>query len=542
MRVLVSSTFAFTICFAVWMIFAVLGIRIKDELGLSESQFGLMVALPILTGSLVRLPLGLITDRFGGRIVFFIHMLLVAIPIYGLAFATQYWHYLVLGLFVGLAGGSFAVGIAYTSAWFEKERQGTAMGIFGAGNAGAAITNLVAPMIVVAFGWRMVPQVYSVAMLVTAVLFWLFTWTDPAHLKGAAEASQRPTLAKQLAPLAELRVWRFGLYYFFVFGGFVALALWLPKYYIAEYGLDLKTASFITMLFTLPSGLIRALGGWFSDHYGARSVNWGVFWVCLVCLFFLSYPQTHFTVLTTGGPRQFDIGLGIGLNVWLFTFLVFVVGIAQGFGKASVYRIIHDYYPSNMGTVGGMVGVIGGLGGFCLPILFGYAADHIGVRSSCFMLLFGLTVVCMVWMHYAIKQQRRIDGPKAPPPRGAKPPRPFPPTPEECRHGHDRQYPTESRTGTAAARLAPRGPRVLGAHRQAHRQPQPVDLDPRAAARLRRVDDLEHGDCAPGPPPASPSATTSCSCSPRCRRSPAPPCACSIRSWCRSSAVVAGPP
>lgn len=143
----------------------------------------------------MRLPLGLITDRFGGRIVFFIHMLLVAIPIYGLAFASQYWHYLVLGLFVGLAGGSFAVGIAYTSAWFEKERQGTAMGIFGAGNAGAAITNLVAPMIVVAFGWRMVPQVYSVAMLVTAVLFWLFTWTDPAHLKGAAEASQRPTLA-----------------------------------------------------------------------------------------------------------------------------------------------------------------------------------------------------------------------------------------------------------------------------------------------------------------------------------------------------------
>ena len=323
--VLGMSTLSFAVNFAVWTMFSIIGIRIKDELGLSESQFGLMVALPILTGSLVRLPLGLITDRFGGRIVFFIHMLLVAIPIYGLAFASQYWHYLVLGLFVGLAGGSFAVGIAYTSAWFEKERQGTAMGIFGAGNAGAAITNLVAPMIVVAFGWRMVPQVYSVAMLVTAVLFWLFTWTDPAHLKGAAEASQRPSLAKQLAPLAELRVWRFGLYYFFVFGGFVALALWLPKYYIAEYGLDLKTASFITMLFTLPSGLIRALGGWFSDHYGARSVNWGVFWVCLVCLFFLSYPQTTMTIHGIQG----DLSLGIGLNVWLFTFLVFVVGIAQ---------------------------------------------------------------------------------------------------------------------------------------------------------------------------------------------------------------------
>ncbi|WP_237755797.1 MFS transporter, partial [Pseudomonas aeruginosa] len=142
------------------------------------------------------------------------------------------------------------------------------------------------------------------------------------------------------------------------------------------------------------------------------------------------------------------LSLGIGLNVWLFTFLVFVVGIAQGFGKASVYRIIHDYYPSNMGTVGGMVGVIGGLGGFCLPILFGYAADHIGVRSSCFMLLFGLTVVCMVWMHYAIKQQRRIDGQAAS--ADVDLPPTLPTTPEECRHGHDRQYPTESRTGTAA--------------------------------------------------------------------------------------------
>lgn len=271
--VLGMSTLAFAVNFAVWTMFSIIGIRIKEELGLSEAQFGLMVALPILTGSLVRLPLGLITDRFGGRIVFFIHMLLVAIPIYGLAFATLYWHYLVLGLFVGLAGGSFAVGIAYTSSWFEKDRQGTAMGIFGAGNAGAAITNLVAPTIVIAFGWRMVPQIYSVAMLVTALLFWFCTWTDPAHTRGSeADANRaRPTLAKQLAPLGELRVWRFGLYYFFVFGGFVALALWLPKYYIAEYGLDLRTASFITMLFTLPSGLIRALGGWFSDHYGARA-------------------------------------------------------------------------------------------------------------------------------------------------------------------------------------------------------------------------------------------------------------------------------
>ncbi len=140
--VLTMSTMAFAVNFAVWTMFSILGIRIKAELNLSETEFGLLVATPILTGSLIRLPLGILTDRFGGRIVFFIQMILVAIPIYGLAFATEYWQYLTLGLFVGLAGGSFATGIAYTSAWFSKERQETAMGIFGAGNAGSAITNL----------------------------------------------------------------------------------------------------------------------------------------------------------------------------------------------------------------------------------------------------------------------------------------------------------------------------------------------------------------------------------------------------------------
>ena len=142
--------------------FSIIGIRIKAELGLNETEFGLLVATAILTGSLVRLPLGVLTDRYGGRTVFMIQMLLVAIPTYGLAFATEYWQYLIIGLFVGLAGGSFAIGIAYTSAWFPKESQGTAMGIFGAGNAGAAVTNLVAPTIVVALGWRAVPQVSAI--------------------------------------------------------------------------------------------------------------------------------------------------------------------------------------------------------------------------------------------------------------------------------------------------------------------------------------------------------------------------------------------
>ena len=359
------------------------------------------MATPILTGSLIRLPLGILTDRFGGRVVFFIQMILVAIPTYGLAFATQYWQYLAIGLFVGLAGGSFAIGIAYTSAWFPKEKQGTAMGIFGAGNAGSAVTNLAAPLIIVAFGWRAVPQVYSIAMLVMAVLFWFFTYPDP-KLEERRQKGTFPSLIDQLAPLAEMRVWRFCLAYFFVFGGFVALALWLPKYYVSEYGLSLQSAAFITMFFTLPSGLIRALGGWISDKFGGSTTTWWVFWVCIVCLFFLSYPPTTLVVHGVKGDVNFHIAVG----VVFFTVLIFVVGIAQGIGKASVYRELADYYPANMGSVGGLVGVIGGLGGFILPIVFGIAVDATNVRSSAFMLMYVVVAGTMVWTWVAEKGER----------------------------------------------------------------------------------------------------------------------------------------
>jgi MFS transporter, NNP family, nitrate/nitrite transporter len=173
--VVTASTTAFTVCFMVWMMFAVIGIPIKQSLGLNETEFGILVATPVLTGSLIRLPLGMWTDKFGGRIVFLILMLSTVIPIWMISWGTQFWHFWVTGLFVGVAGGSFTVGIAYCARWFPRQRQGFAMGIFGVGNTGAAVTKLVAPTIVVAYGWTMVPKVYAVIMLITAVLFWFFT-------------------------------------------------------------------------------------------------------------------------------------------------------------------------------------------------------------------------------------------------------------------------------------------------------------------------------------------------------------------------------
>jgi MFS transporter, NNP family, nitrate/nitrite transporter len=388
--VVAASTLSFTVCFAIWMMFAVIGIPIKAELGLNETQFGLLAAMPVLTGSLIRLPLGMLTDRFGGRIVFFVLMLSTVLPIWLISHAVAYWQFLVAGLFVGIAGGSFSVGIAYCARWFDKKHQGFAMGIFGAGNSGAALTKFVAPVLLAAWGWQMVPQVYAVAMLVTALGFWAFTYDDPAHRVGS-----QVSIREQLAALKDPQVWKYCQFYSIVFGGYVGLSLWMTKYYVQEYGFDIRLAALLAACFSLPGGVLRAVGGWLSDKWGAHKVTWWVMWVSWICLFLLSYPQTDFTIQTIRGPQTFHIGLG----PWGFTFLMFLIGIAWAFGKASVFKYISDQYPTNIGVVSGIVGLIGGLGGFILPIMFGALVDLTGVRSSCFMLLYGVVWVSLIWMY-----------------------------------------------------------------------------------------------------------------------------------------------
>jgi len=396
--VLTSSTLAFTICFAVWMMFAVIGIPIKKQLGLNETEFGLLAAMPVLTGSLIRVPLGIWTDRFGGRIVFFLLMLSTVAPIWLMSYATEYWHFLAIGCFVGLAGGSFSVGTPYVARWFPKNRQGLAMGIFGAGNSGSALTKFVAPALIAsaAGAWTIVPQVYSVAMLLTAILFWIFSSTNPAH-----NVSSGATFSQQLIMLKNPRVWRYCQYYSVVFGGYVALALWMTKYYVGEYGFDMQKAALLAAVFSLPGGVLRALGGWVSDRYGAYHTTWWVMWVCWVAFFLLSYPQTNFTVVTIHGPRDFFIGL----TPTVFTALLFIVGIALAIGKASVFKFISDEFPENIGAVSGVVGLAGGLGGFVLPIMFGAMVDLTGVRSSSFMLLYGTVCVSLVWMHFSFRKE-----------------------------------------------------------------------------------------------------------------------------------------
>lgn len=403
-RVLGASTLAFTVCFTIWMMFGVIGIPIKTALQLNETQFGLLTAMPVLTGSLVRVPLGIWTDRYGGRIVLFSLMLATVIPIYLISYATEYWHFLVLGLFVGLAGGSFSVGTPYVARWFKKERQGLAMGIFGAGNSGAAVNKFIAPVLIASAGWVLVPKVYAGLMLAAALIFWLFSASNPAH-----RVSSNVSFVEQLKMLRDPKVWRYCQYYSVVFGGYVGLSLWMTKYYVTEYGFDMKQAALLAACFSLPGGVLRAFGGWLSDKYGAYKVTWWVMWLCWVAFFILSYPQTEFTIKTVKGLQSFHIAL----SPLIFTVLLFLVGIATAVGKASVFKFISDDYSHNIGAVSGIVGLAGGLGGFVLPIMFGALVDLTGVRSSCFMLLYGTVCVSLVWMHFQFRREAMLSAQRA---------------------------------------------------------------------------------------------------------------------------------
>ncbi len=473
--VLTLNTIAFTVCFAAWMLNGVLVTFLVDNriFDWNAAQMGMMIGIPVLTGSIMRLPLGVLTDKFGGRPVYALLMLFSAVPMYMLGQANTYNEFLIYSLGFGMTGTSFAVGIAFSSVWFPKERQGTALGIFGAGNAGAALTTLGAPSLLRWLtnggenldNWRKLPTVYAVALVVMSIIFYIFT-TNRKPSNG-----QR-SLLQMLAPLKQVRVWRFGLYYFLVFGGFVALSQWLVPYYVNVYAMTIVTAGLLTSIFSLPSGVIRALGGVLSDKFGGRAVMYWVFGIIALCCFLLFFPKMEIeapgsgimarrggtvTAVSEGEIRVDDVTytlipkieveyedsanillpklntwqepkvevgdqvakrelLASGVthiyfqaNVWVFTILVFVIGIAMGIGKAGVYKFIPEYFPSEVGVVGGIVGVVGGLGGFVSPIIFGRLLQGTGLWITTWVFFFLITSVSLIWMALVVRQISKKD-------------------------------------------------------------------------------------------------------------------------------------
>ncbi len=387
-RVLTLATSAFTLAFAVWVTFAIVGIPMRKEFGLSDGEFALLVAIPIFSGSFLRVPVGILTDQLGGRRTMTALLLITAVPTYLLSRASSYDQALALALGIGIAGSTFASGVAWVSAWYPAERQGFALGIFGAGNVGASITKLLAPTLVTAVGtagllggaipggWRLVPVLFAVALVAMAALVYFAAPTPdhrPSRGRGFAEMSR---------PLLIMRVWRFGFYYVTVFGAYVGLALWLPKYYVDVYDLTLTQAGLLTSAFIFPASLLRPLGGWISDRVGARLV----------------------TACSFAGIAATSAALSFSMPLAPFAILIFFMGVSMGVGKASVYTYIPQYFPKDVGAVGGLVGAVGGMGGFALPLIFAWAKSETHEPQSTFYVMTALAVISISFLAIAVSR------------------------------------------------------------------------------------------------------------------------------------------
>jgi NNP family nitrate/nitrite transporter-like MFS transporter len=338
-------------------------------------------------------------------------MLATSVATVLLAFAHTYTQILVAALGVGLAGGSFAIGVAYVSRFYPQARQGTALGIFGVGNVGAAVTKFVAPFVLLAWGWQAVALVWAAVLAIMAIVFWATTYDDPVLIERRTTGAPAKPFLLELSALRDVRVWRFAFYYFFVFGAFVALALWLPRYLIGVYGFGIATAGMIGALYSIPASIFRAYGGVLSDRVGARTVMYWSLGVSAVATLILSLPPTNTVMRGIKG----DIAIHLEIGVSAFIVAAFVLGFFMSLGKAAVFKHIATYYPTNVGAVGGLVGMIGGLGGFVLPIAFGALNDLTGLWSSCFMLLFAIVVGLLVWMDVAIRRMQREGRPATAP-------------------------------------------------------------------------------------------------------------------------------
>ncbi len=473
-KILFLNTLAFTVCFACWTLNGVLVTYLVDKaiFNWNVVEVGWLLGIQILSGAIFRLPIGILTDKYGGKPIFTIILFLCSIPLFLLPFANSFWMFAVLSFFFGLVGTSFSVGIGYTSVWYPKEWQGRALGIFGMGNAGAAITTFFAPTLLNNFseldpenGWKTLPIIYALALIIIGILFIVFA-------KNKKVVSESKTISQLLLPLKSNRVWRFGAYYFLVFGCFVAYSQWLLPNFMNVYHTSLVMGGMFATMFSLPSGIIRAFGGYLSDKFGARKVMYWVLGSSMVISFLLIFPKMEVTTDGPGvlasksgvvtkidndklfiGTKEYTVNskkasddfestllptkaswqeivvkqnqevkkkelLASGItqikfsaNMWVYLFLVIMIGISWGIGKAAVYKHIPEYFPNEVGVVGGMVGLIGGLGGFFGPIIFGYLLNATGLWTSSWIFIFIISSICLIWMHNTIVRILRIKAP-----------------------------------------------------------------------------------------------------------------------------------
>lgn len=366
-RALFLSTIAFAVSFAVWGLVAALAPTFAQAYGLSAKSKSLMIAIPVLLGSLGRLPAGMLADRFGGRKIFSLLLLVSALPAIGIGLSNNYAQLLWLGVFIGVAGTSFAIGVSFTSRWFSKDQQGTALGVFGMGNIGQSVAVFGAPVLAAWLSsWRPVFYIFAAISLIWGVVFYLFA-------RDAVSSAKPKTLSENLGVLRRSPLaWVLSLFYFLTFGGFVAFSIYLPTLLKDLFRLTPADAGARTAGFVLLATLMRPVGGILADRMGGARVLMAVFVSIAVLGALMGCPfMPTFTVGALGAAA------------------------ALGLGNGAVFKLVPEHFPKETGTVTGLVGAFGGLGGFFPPLVLGVVRDATGGYAIGFVLLALSALVCL---------------------------------------------------------------------------------------------------------------------------------------------------
>ena len=372
-RALFFSTAAFAVSFAVWGLIAALAPTFTQIYNLSATEKSLLIAIPVLLGSIGRIFAGMAADRFGGRVVFSALLIFSAIPAVAIAFSTSFAQLLVFGLLLGVAGTTFPVGVGFASKWFSKEKQGTALGIYGAGNVGQSIAVFFAPVLALWFGdWRTVFFVFAAITLIWGFVFYFLA-------RDAAGGAQPKTLAENLSVLKRSKTaWILSLFYFLTFGGFVALALYLPTFLREIFNLSATDAGARTAGFVLLATLMRPVGGILADKIGGAKVLMVVFAAIAALSLLLSFT-----------------------TIVLFTIGALGCAAALGLGNGAVFKLVPQYFPNETATVTGLVGAFGGLGGFFPPLELGFVKEATGSYTIGFVLLSLFALVCLAVNYFS---------------------------------------------------------------------------------------------------------------------------------------------
>lgn len=362
---LALATLSFFVSFAAWGLVGGLAPVFADLYKLSASQTALLVAVPVLLGSLARLPMGILTDRFGGRGVFTSLLLVSAAASIAVAMTATYASLLAAAFFIGLAGSSFAIGAAFVARWTPADRQGMALGVYGLGTLGQSVAVFAGPVAARAWGWQAVFNILAVALVVWAVAFVALARNPPRPTAGASFGSMVRVL--RTSPTA----WLLGAFYFLTFGGFVAFSIYLPTLLRSQFGLSPADAGFRAAGFVVLATLLRPVGGWLADRIGGAQVLSWVFGGIAIFSLLLAWP-----------------------SMVPFTVGALSCAVLMGLGNGAVFKLVPEKFPTQTGTVTGLVGALGGLGGFFPPLLLGAFRDTLGVVWPGFVLL-SLTAVAL---------------------------------------------------------------------------------------------------------------------------------------------------